>query len=61
MATIGMPRRIVAPVLAILLVAMLGVLAAGAAIAQRFEGVASCAGSTCHGRAEGSGAADKQQ
>ena len=31
-------------------------LAAGTAIAAgRYEGVASCAGSTCHGRAEGNG------
>ena len=56
MATIGMPRKIVA----LVLVAMLATLAAGAAIAERFEGVASCAGSTCHGRAEGNGAVVRQ-
>ena len=56
MATIGMPRKIVA----LVLVAMLGALAAGGAIAERFEGVASCAGSTCHGRAEGNGAVVRQ-
>lgn len=36
-------------------------LAAGAALAAgRYEGVASCAGSTCHGRAEGNGAVVRQ-
>lgn len=32
----------------------------GAAMAQRYEGVASCAGSTCHGRAEGNGKVVRQ-
>lgn len=32
----------------------------GSAQAQRFEGVASCAGSTCHGRAEGNGKVVRQ-
>ena len=36
-------------------------LAAGAALAAgRYEGVASCAGSTCHGRVEGNGAVVRQ-
>ena len=40
---------------------LLAVLAAGAALAAgRYEGVASCAGSTCHGRAEGNGAVVRQ-
>lgn len=40
---------------------MLTALAVGAAFASaRYEGVASCAGSTCHGRAEGSGAVVRQ-
>lgn len=40
---------------------LLAVLAAGAAVAAgRYEGVASCAGSTCHGRAEGNGAVVRQ-
>ena len=55
-ATLGMPRRLVA----LVLVVTLATLAAGAAIAGRFEGVASCAGSTCHGRAEGDGAVVRQ-
>lgn len=44
------------------LAAMLfGLLAAGGAIAAgRYEGVASCAGSTCHGRAEGNGVVVRQ-
>lgn len=36
------------------------VLVGGSAEAQRFEGVASCAGSTCHGRAEGNGKVVRQ-
>ena len=56
MSAIGIQRRIVA----LVVVAMLTALAAGAAIAGRFEGVASCAGSTCHGRAEGNGAVVRQ-
>lgn len=45
--------------LAILLAAGIGI--AGAAIAAaRYEGVASCAGSTCHGRAEGNGKVVRQ-
>ena len=40
---------------------MLAALLVGAAIASaRYEGVASCAGSTCHGRAEGNGAVVRQ-
>ncbi len=40
---------------------LLAILAASAAIAAgRYEGVASCAGSTCHGRAEGNGAVVRQ-
>lgn len=40
---------------------LLAVLAASAALAAgRYEGVASCAGSTCHGRAEGNGAVVRQ-
>ena len=40
---------------------MLAVLATGAALAAgRYEGVASCAGSTCHGRADGNGAVVRQ-
>ena len=46
---------------ALLAFATLAGLAAGAAIAAgRYEGVASCAGSTCHGRAEGNGAVVRQ-
>jgi hypothetical protein len=46
---------------ALLAVVALGGLATGAAYAAgRFEGVASCAGSTCHGRAEGNGAVVRQ-
>ena len=56
MSAIVMQRRLVA----LVLVALLAALAAGAAIAERFEGVASCAGSTCHGRAEGDGAVVRQ-
>lgn len=42
-------------------VLMLAVLASAAAMASgRYEGVASCAGSTCHGRAEGNGAVVRQ-
>jgi Cytochrome c554 and c-prime len=40
---------------------LFAVLAAGAALAAgSYEGVASCAGSTCHGRAEGNGAVVRQ-
>ena len=44
--------------LSLLVTAIGAVLAAGAAIAAsgQYTGVASCAGSTCHGRAEGNGA-----
>jgi hypothetical protein len=43
------------------LLLLLAGLAAGAAYAAgRFEGVASCVGSTCHGRAEGNGAVVRQ-
>lgn len=43
------------------LLLLLAGLAAGAAYAAaRYEGVASCAGSTCHGRAEGNGAVVRQ-
>lgn len=48
-------------VVALLGVATLAGLATGAALAAgRYEGVASCAGSTCHGRAEGDGAVVRQ-
>ena len=60
MAAIGIQRRLVALVVAATLTALLAVFAAGAALAGRFEGVASCAGSTCHGRAEGNGAVVRQ-
>ena len=60
MSAIGIQRRIMALVVAATLTALLAVFAAGAAIAGRFEGVASCAGSTCHGRAEGNGAVVRQ-
>ena len=50
-----------APVRRLFAALLLGALAAGAAIAAgRYEGVASCAGSTCHGRAEGNGAVVRQ-
>jgi Cytochrome c554 and c-prime len=40
---------------------LLALLATGTALAAgRYEGVASCAGSTCHGRAEGNGAVVRQ-
>ncbi len=42
------------------LVAILLVMALQPLLAQRFEGVASCAGSTCHGRSEGNGAVVRQ-
>jgi hypothetical protein len=60
MSAIGIQRRFVALVVVATLTALLAALAAGAAIAVRFEGVASCAGSTCHGRAEGDGAVVRQ-
>ena len=60
MSAIGIQRRSVALVVAATLTALLTVFAAGAALAGRFEGVASCAGSTCHGRAEGNGAVVRQ-
>ena len=40
--------------------ALIALLTASSLWAQRFEGVASCAGSTCHGRAEGNGAVVRQ-
>lgn len=48
--------------LAPVLVLMLGVLALGdsSATAGRYEGVATCAGSTCHGRIEGDGKVVRQ-
>jgi len=46
-------------VAAILLLAGIGA-ATAAVAAGRFEGVASCAGSTCHGRAEGNGKVVRQ-
>ncbi len=43
------------------LLLVVGICAATAALASaRFEGVASCAGSTCHGRAEGNGKVVRQ-
>lgn len=63
MARSGMPdfRQFGAIVRRALALVTLSVLAAGAALAAgRFEGVASCAGSTCHGRAEGNGAVVRQ-
>lgn len=52
------------PILAVALgLVLIGAPAATAALAQsgaRFEGVASCAGSTCHGRAEGNGEVVRQ-
>lgn len=54
----GVPGRLMAR-LALLLAFIL--IVDGAAEAQgRFEGVASCAGSTCHGRAEGNGKVVRQ-
>lgn len=45
----------------IMLAVISGALAAAQAIgAPRYEGVATCAGSTCHGRAEGNGAVVRQ-
>ncbi|MBV1916557.1 MAG: cytochrome c family protein, partial [Sphingomonadaceae bacterium] len=38
-----------------MLMALAGLASSGAAASGRFEGVASCAGSTCHGRSEGDG------
>lgn len=40
--------------------ALSGIAAGGAFAAGRYEGVASCAGSTCHGRAEGDGKVVRQ-
>jgi hypothetical protein len=60
MSAIGIQRRFVALVVVATLTALLAALAAGAAIAGRFEGVASCAGSTCHGRAVSFGAVVRQ-
>jgi hypothetical protein len=55
----GVARTLLAVLLAPLLIGALG--AAGTALASgRFEGVASCAGSTCHGRAEGNGKVVRQ-
>lgn len=39
---------------------LVAALAGGVALAARYEGVASCAGSTCHGRAEGNGKVVRQ-
>jgi hypothetical protein len=55
--------RLAPALLALLLVVLAGMPALRPAEAQspvRFEGVASCAGSTCHGRAEGNGAVVRQ-
>jgi hypothetical protein len=48
------------PIAALLALAGMPMLAAAAAQGLRFEGVASCAGSTCHGRAEGNGVVVRQ-
>lgn len=53
----GMSRGLVAKLAALL---VLFLVVDGSAEAQRFEGVASCAGSTCHGRAEGNGKVVRQ-
>ena len=60
MTAMIMQRKLAALVLIVTLGIVLAIVAAGAAIAGRFEGVASCAGSTCHGRAEGNGAVVRQ-
>ena len=44
----------------VLLLLGLGAAASTALAGGRYEGVASCAGSTCHGRAEGNGAVVRQ-
>lgn len=46
--------------LLLILAALTGLAGGGALAAGRFEGVASCAGSTCHGRAEGDGKVVRQ-
>jgi hypothetical protein len=48
------------PIAALLALAGMPMLAGAAAQGLRFEGVASCAGSTCHGRAEGNGVVVRQ-
>lgn len=53
------PGGLIARLTLLLAPAML-LLVDGSAEAQRFEGVASCAGSTCHGRAEGNGKVVRQ-
>ena len=60
MTAMIMQRKLAALALIVTLGIVLVLMAAGAAIAGRFEGVASCAGSTCHGRAEGNGAVVRQ-
>jgi hypothetical protein len=51
---------VLAPIAALLALAGAPWLAGAAAQGLRFEGVASCAGSTCHGRAEGNGVVVRQ-
>lgn len=48
------------PWLAVILAALACLLAGSAIAAGRYEGVATCAGSTCHGRAEGDGKVVRQ-
>lgn len=61
MPTIAMPLGLRIGRIGLCAAMLLALLAAGAAIASgRYEGVASCAGSTCHGRAEGNGAVVRQ-
>ena len=55
--TAGLPWPLLAAMLALL---ALSVAWAATAAAQRYTGVASCAGSTCHGRAEGNGEVVRQ-
>src|SRR5690606_8333767 len=62
---IGLPRRAKRRFGPLTLLGLLAALSAAAAMAQdglggRYTGVASCAGSTCHGRAEGNGAIVRQ-
>src|SRR3546814_3274644 len=47
-------------VLAGILIALAGGLLSSMALAGNYEGVASCAGSTCHGRSEGDGKVVRQ-
>lgn len=60
-STSGADRRCRLSLAGLVLALCAAVLAAGVAYAAaRYEGVASCAGSTCHGRAEGNGKVVRQ-